>query len=132
MRGGSLLHSHTPHTAAQEIAALVLATALIAWQRMDVAEGTELPALRISFAKTVTLLEPLWITFQLGEGILTDRQKGQLIERFYEQLVAMATGKPRTRSCPRKLRQPVSSWPRKLKNEHHQGPVSCEIPHSTP
>lgn len=127
MRGGNLLSSHTPETAAQEIAALVMATALISRERAEIADGHDIPPLRISFIKTLRFLEPLWLTFELGQDILSEEQKQQLIEKFYDELATMATQKRRPRSCPRKVRQPVSSWPRKLINQSYQGEVEVKI-----
>jgi hypothetical protein len=50
LRRTELLQSHTVTTAAQEIALLVLATALVAQERVRAAAGV-LPVLRVSFAK---------------------------------------------------------------------------------
>ena len=50
-------------------------------------------------------------------------RKSQLIERFYEQARRMLSRKRRSRSCPRAMRQPVSSWPRLLINKSFEGPL---------
>jgi hypothetical protein len=126
LRKDELLNSHTVETAAQEIAALVLASALNARERMRAAAG-EGPVLRISFAKTLELLRPLWLVFALGDDLLTEDQKRQLTERFYEQARRCATPPKRARSCPRAVRQPVSKWPRLVKNESYEGPVRFHL-----
>jgi len=126
LRRSELLQSQTVETAAQEVAALVLATALIAKERAHAAAG-ELPVLRVSFVKVLELLQPLWLVFALGEDLLSQRQKHQLVERFYQQMRAMASGKRRSRSCPRVVRQPVRGWPRKTKNISHEGEIAYEI-----
>jgi hypothetical protein len=126
LRKDELLNSHTVETAAQEIAALVLASALIARERTRAAAG-EVPVLRISFAKTLELLRPLWLLFALGDDLLTEDQKRQLTERFYEQARRWVTAPKRARSCPRAVRQPVSKWPRLIKNESHEGPVRFQL-----
>ena len=126
LRRSELLQSQTVETAAQEVAALVLATALIAKERAQAAAG-ELPVLRVSFVKVLELLQPLWLVFALGEDLLSQRQKHQLVDRFYQQMRAMATGKRRSRSCPRVVRQPVRDWPRKTKNISHEGEINYEI-----
>jgi hypothetical protein len=126
LRKDELLNSHTVETAAQEIAALVLASALIARERIRAAAG-EMPVLRISFAKTLELLRPLWLVFALGNDILSEEQKRQLMERFYEQARRYITPPKRARSCPRAVRQPVGKWPRLIKNESHEGPVHFRI-----
>lgn len=51
-----MLNSHTPHTAAQEVASLVLAHALIAQTRMEAASVAGTEVLRISFGKTLMLV----------------------------------------------------------------------------
>jgi len=126
LRKSGLLQSHTVTTAAQEIAALVLAAALLARERDRAAAG-QVPVLRVSFIKLLELLRPLWLVLTLGDDLLSERQKEQLTERFYAQARAYLTPKRRQRSCPRKLRQPVSSWPRLLENEYWKGPVTYNI-----
>jgi len=126
LRRGELLQSQTVETAAQEVAALVLATAVIATERAAAANG-ECAVDRISFVKVLQLLQPLWLVFSLGEDILSEGQKQQLIDRFYAQMRAMVSGKRRARSCPRVVRQPVRGWPRKTKNVSHEGEVTYKI-----
>lgn len=123
LRKSGLLQSHTVTTAAQEIAALILAAALLAQERDRAAAG-QVPVLRVSFIKLLELLRPLWLVLALGDDLLSPRQKEQLTERFYEQARTCLTPKRRLRSCPRKIRQPVSGWPRLLKNEYGEGPVT--------
>lgn len=126
LRRSELLQSQTVETAAQEVAALVLATALIAKERAQAAAG-ELPVLRVSFVKVLELLQPLWLVFALGEDLLSKKQKHQLVDRFYKQMRTMATGKRRSRSCPRAIRQPVRGWPRKTKNASYEGEIAYQI-----
>lgn len=126
LRNSGLLASHTVTTAAQEIAALVLAAALLAQERDRAAAGL-VPVLRVSFIKLLELLRPLWITLALGEDLLSQRQKQQLTERFYAQARTYVTPKRRQRLCPRKVRQPVKSWPRLLNNEYWEGPVTLKF-----
>ena len=109
-------------TAAQEIAAILLASSLLAKERASAAAG-EVPVLRMSFVKTLELMRPLWLVFELGADLLSDDQKEALIERFYKQARRMVSRKRRARSCPRAVRQPVSSWPRLLTNKSFEGPL---------
>ena len=120
LRKSELLQSHTVMTAAQEIAAMVLASALLAKERARAAAG-QVPVLRVSFIKTLELMRPLWLVFALGADLLSENQKAQLTERFYEQARRCLSRPRRSRSCPRAVRQPVSSWPRLLKNESFEG-----------
>ena len=120
------MQSHTVTTAAQEIAALLLAAALLAKERDRAAAG-QVPVLRISFPKLLELLRPLWLTLALADDILQEWQKQELADRFYRQAGRCLTPKRRARSCPRKVRQPVSGWPRLMKNEYTEGPVSFKF-----
>jgi hypothetical protein len=126
LRKNSLLQSHTVTTAAQEIAALMLAAALLAKERDRAAAG-QVPVLRVSFIKLLELMRPLWLVLALGDDLLSEGQKQQLTERFYQQARACLTPKRRTRSCPRKVRQPVSGWPRLLHNEYCKEPVTFKV-----
>jgi hypothetical protein len=120
LRKSALLQSHTVITAAQEIAALMLAAALLAKERDRAAAG-RVPVLRVSFAKLLELIRPLWLTLALGDDLLEEWQKQELSERFYRKAGTCLTPKRRARSCPRKVRQPVSGWPRLMKNEYCEG-----------
>ena len=126
LRKSALLQSHTVTTAAQEIAALMLAAALLAKERDRAAAG-QVPVLRVSFAKLLELIRPLWLTLALGDDLLEEWQKQELSERFYRKAGTYLTPKRRARSCPRKVRQPVSGWPRLMKNEYCQDPVTFKF-----
>jgi hypothetical protein len=123
LRKSALLQSHTVTTAAQEIAALMLAAALLAKERDRAAAG-QIPVLRVSFSKLLELIRPLWLTLALADDLLSERQKQELAERFYRKAGTYLTPKRRPRSCPRKVRQPVSGWPRLMRNEYWEGPVT--------
>ena len=82
LRKTDVLQSHTVETAAQGVAALVLVSALLAAERARAAAG-HVPVLRVSFRKVLELVKPMWLTVQLGEGLLTDRQKDQMLKRAY-------------------------------------------------
>jgi hypothetical protein len=127
LRKSEVLQSHTPETGAQEIAAVVLASALLARERARAAAG-QAPVLRVSFVKTLELLRPLWLTLALGGDLLSGRQKQQLTDRFLEWAGRYVTRRrPRPRSCPRAVRQPVSGWPRLLQNQSWEGPVVFKV-----
>jgi len=126
LRKSGLLQSHTVTTAGQEIAALILAAALLAKERDRAADG-QVPVLRISFIKLLELLRPLWLVLALGGDLLSEQQKQQLSQRFYDQARTYLTPTRRRRSCPRKVRQPVSSWPRLLQNEYCEEPITFTV-----
>lgn len=125
LRKTDLLQSHTVETAAQEIAAFVLASAVLARERQRAAKGGA--GLRISFVKVLELMRPLWLTLALGSDVLTDAQKHTLTTRFLNCASHCLTAPRRARSCPRALRQSMSAWPRLLKAVSYYGPVSFTI-----
>jgi len=126
LRKSEVLQSHTPETAAQEMAALIVGRALVAAERARVAAGAG-PVLRVSFGKGLALLRPLWLTLALGADLLTERQKAKLVRRFYEHMGWCVTAPRRSRSCPRAVRQPVSGWPRLLRNASIEGPLHFQL-----
>lgn len=115
VRSSSLLTSHTVETALQELAALVLAMAVVAHVRVATADELAVPPLRVSFLKILTLTQQLWRSFAWGQRGRTPAQ-ARAIYRDYVADVRLLAILPerRKRSCPRVVRQPVSSWPRKL------------------
>jgi hypothetical protein len=126
LRKTELLQSHTVHTAAQEIAALMLASALLARERVRAADA-QLPVLRVSFVKTLELLRPLWLVFEVGADLLSPRVQRELLERFYTFLRRFASRPRRSRSCRRAVRQPVTGWPRMLQPQSVEGPLQFTL-----
>jgi hypothetical protein len=126
LRRTALLQSHTVETAAQEIAAIVLASALLAVERMRAADGT-VPVLRVSFAKMLPIVEGMWFTLDIAAPVLTEDQKQFILTQMYERMRRHITPKRRARSCPRAVRQPVTKWPRLLKNTSVDGPFEFTI-----
>jgi hypothetical protein len=61
LSGGDVLQSHTPETAAQEVAALLMASSVIAEQRSEAARSGDLQPLSISFLKTLNKMSSLWV-----------------------------------------------------------------------
>ena len=130
MRGGDLLASYTPETAAQEIAALLLALAVLVEVRCQAAERGEVDVLRVSFRRVLRLVRALWTLLEIGEGIHTPEQVRALVARTLERVTALVTPVRRARSCPRAVRQPVGSWPRLLQRREWEGEIRYEvIPH---
>lgn len=127
MRSAELLNSHTEVTAAQEIAALILAHAILVEQRMAVAEEADVDVLRISFRKTLHYLEPLWLMIQCSEGLLSQKQIREMTRRVMEHISEFATPPRRKRSCPRAVRQPIGSWPRLTRNTYQKGETEWNV-----
>ena len=106
------MQSHTPKSAAQELLAEERLAAAAQSKEGEVADAC---AMRVSFAKSRIHMLGLWITLSAGEGILSTSQQEQLIDAVRAQIAREALPKRRSRTCERKLRQPVSKWPRMLK-----------------
>ena len=126
LRTTDVLQSHTVETAAQEIAALILASALLARERARAAAGHG-PVLRVSFVKVLALVQPLWLMLGVFGHFVSDRQKTQMATWVYQQLGECLTAPRRARSCPRAVRQPMQQWPRVLRPQAVKGPVQFEI-----
>lgn len=125
LHGGDLLQSQTVETAAQEIAAMVLAQAVLVRVRQRV--GSACGVLRISFVKTLDVVGKLWWFMALAEDILPFDKVKVLVNRAMRSLAEKVSAPRRARSCPRAVRQPVSSWPRLLKNASVTGPIHYQV-----
>lgn len=132
MRSTKLLQSHTPETAAQEIAALLLAHAMLVDERLKAAASGQVEVLRISFAKVLEMVQGLWRFLECAEGVITQKQLRLIVRRAMRELAEELVPKRRQRACPRKIRQPVSSWPRLLRNTYEKGPLEYELHPITP
>jgi len=114
-----LLQSHTPETAQQEIAALLMACALVAEERLAVAAqaGGEVQAagaVRISLGICLEHTQALWLVLSSAQGLMDQAAQAELVRRVRAQIAAFALPPRRSRSCQRKVRQPVKDWPRML------------------
>jgi hypothetical protein len=126
LRKSDVLQSHTPETGAQEIAALVLASALLAQERIRAADG-EVPVLRVSFARVLRVTNAMWLAVELGDGVLTAQQIDAILTRGYARMRQYLTPVRRPRSCPRAVRQPVTGWPRLLEPHSIEAPLEFTV-----
>ena len=127
VRKTDVLWSHTVETAAQEIAALVLVSALLAVERQRAAGG-HLPVLRISFTKMLELcVKPMWWYLDVGQGILSHAQLDHIMKRGYARMRQFVTPPRRARSCPRAVRQPIQAWPRLRRAQSITGPMDFQL-----
>lgn len=126
-RSAPYLQSHTPLTAMQEIAALILAYAVLVGYRVEAASVAEVGVLRISFLKTLQAVQGLWRFLEVTADMLTPAQVRLVVRRTLRQIADMAIPKRRHRACPRALRQPVSSWPRLRKNTSRTGEIGYTV-----
>lgn len=127
LRSTPCLQSHTPWTAIQEIAALILAYAVLVDYRVEAAKAGEVGVLRISFLKTLQVVQGMGRFLEVSSGLLTPQQVRLIVRRSLRRLADMAIPKRRQRSCPRALRQPVSSWPRLRKNTSRKGAMNYSV-----
>jgi Transposase DDE domain len=128
VRGSDVLASHTVETALQELAALVLATAVVAQVRVAAAEGLGVPPRRVSFLKVLLATQQLWQSFAWAGGTLTAAQCRRILAHYHQRLRDTALlPERRARSCPRVLRQTSSAWPRKLLQPSHQGRSTLRV-----
>jgi hypothetical protein len=116
---GELLQSHTPDTAQQEIAALLMACSLVAQERLAVAAvaGGEVQAavgVRISLSICLEQTQALWLVLSAAQGLMDAAAQRELVRRMRAQIAACALPPRRPRSCERKVRQPVTQWPRMI------------------
>ena len=124
------LAGHTPETAAQEVAALLVAVAMVARARLQAAASAGTPAtpLRVSFGSVLSALQPLWLVLSAGADLLDAVQQQALSERVLGQLADhLLPAKRRARTCLRAVRQPVRSWPRLTETAQQKGDWLYEV-----
>jgi hypothetical protein len=126
LRKTDLLQSHTVETGAQEIAALVLASALLAAERARAANG-KVPVLAVSFGQVLHVVRGMWLFFGPFDDLVDDRLKHRVVRRGYTLMRHSLTAKRRSRSCPRAVRQTVKAWPRLLQTHSVEGPFHFKL-----
>lgn len=113
-------------TGAQEIAAIVLASAVIADERARVATS-HVPALRVSFGQILQVVGGMWLCLGPFDDILTEPQKARVVRRGRALIRRNVLAPRRPRTCARAVRQPVTRWPRLLRPESIEGPWQLQI-----
>jgi hypothetical protein len=126
LRHSALLKSHTPDTAAQEIAATILVSALLAAERARVAAGRA-PVLCVSFAAVLEITRAMWFTLELADDVLQPHQVDTILQRAYRAAAQCITRKRPGRQCPRGLRQPIRPWPRIVTPYSRTAPVTFRV-----
>jgi len=126
LRRTAVLQSHTVETGAQEIAALILASAVLATERARVANGV-VPVLRVSFGHLLNIVRGMWLFFGPFDDMFTTRQKTQVVRRAHLLMRHSLVGKRRPRTCPRAVRQPVTRWPRLLHTNSIERPWDLHL-----
>jgi Transposase DDE domain len=126
LRQTDVLQSHTVETGAQEIAAIILVTALLARERARAANG-QIPVLRIKFGVMLAIVRSMWFCLGPIEDLLTEKQKAQVVARGEALMRRSVTGKRRSRTNPRAVRQPVRQWPRLMQTHSVEGPLQFNV-----
>jgi Transposase DDE domain len=126
LRQTDVVQSHTVVTAAQEIAAIILATALLARERARAAAG-QVPVLRVKFGVVLAVVRSMWFYLGPCEDLLTDRQKDRIVQRGDALMRRCVTAKRRSRTNPRAVRQPIRKWPRLMETDSVEGPMALKI-----
>ena len=126
LRRTDLLQSHTVETGAQEIAAIVLASAVLASERARAATG-QIPALRVSFGQLLNIIRGMWLVLGPFDDIFTEQQKRRVVRRG-RTLIRRSVMEPRrSRTCPRAVRQTVTRWPRLLQAHSIEAPWQFQL-----
>jgi hypothetical protein len=123
---GDLLASQTVESACQEIAALLIASSIVAEHRLRAAKrGVKVTAM--SFAHTLFNVRILWGSIPVLKEFLTAQQLQQYADAMRAKLRPDKIPKKRNRSCPRAVRQPIKGWPRLLENSDTYGETEIRI-----
>lgn len=127
VRRTDLLRSHTLETAAQEIAAILLASAALATARQRGAIP-DVAAARISLQKVLEFcVKPMWLAVELTRGVVSEAQLQAILARGYAQIADYISPPRRARSVPRQVRQPQRPWPRTRTTTTLTGPVALTL-----
>ena len=126
LRRSAVLQSHTVETGAQEIAAIVLASAVIASERARAATD-HIPALRVNFGQVLNVVRGMWLFFGPFDDVFTTQQKPRVVRRGRALIRRSVIAPRRPRTCPRAVRQPVTRWPRLLRPESIDAPWQLQI-----
>lgn len=113
-------------TGAQEIAVMVVASAVIAEERARAATG-QIPALRVSFGQVLHIVRGMRLFFGPFDDVFTDQQKTRVIRRGRALMRRRVTAPRRARRCPRAVRQPVKRWPRLLRPHSIEAPWQFQL-----
>jgi hypothetical protein len=128
VNGDSVLAGHTVETAFQEIAALVLGSAVVARMRVDAADRLKMPVRRLSFYKVLLATRKLWAAFEMAGDPIPPGMEARFCKNYMDSVRRTALlPERRDRTCPRVVRQPVSGWPRKIAQPSYNRQVKVEV-----
>jgi hypothetical protein len=126
VRQTDVLQSHTVETGAQEIAAIIVVTAMLARERARATNG-QVPVLRIKFGVVLAIVRSMWFALGPIADVLTEQQRVQVVKRGQALMRRSLTGPRRSRTNPRAVRQPVTKWPRLMQTKSVEGPLQFTV-----
>ena len=127
LKKDNLLSSQTVETAMQEIAALVIAQAILVQVRIQAAHFHSTEILRISFTHVLAHVQMMWQMMSRTRGIMTPEQENKWVRRVFNDVAQSILPPRRKRSCPREVRKPVTSWPRLTHNRSFRGEFNPKV-----
>lgn len=123
-----LLHALTVESAAYEIMSLMLGAAVLAGERIKVAEEAGVPIVQISLMQLLQQTRALYLIIEIAQGFLTNEQIACIVKCVIESLAKTAVIKPRRkRRCQRAVRQPNKSWPKMRQPTSEKLEVKIEV-----
>lgn len=126
LRQTDVLQSHTVETGAQEIAAIILVTAMLARERARASNG-QAPVWRITCGVVLAIVRSMWFCLGPIEDLLTEKHTRQVVARGQALMRRSLTGPRRSRTNPRAVRQPVTKWPRLMQTNSVEGPLQFKV-----
>ena len=106
LRRTDLLQSHTVDTAAQEVAALILASALLAEGTRAGGRRPRPPSCASASPNCCRSSRACGSRWTSRPPVLTDEQTQFILSQMYDRMRQRLTPERRARSCPRAVRQP--------------------------
>jgi hypothetical protein len=101
-RTGELLSGQTPETSYQEIAALIVATSVVAESRTEIADAADISKVTVvGFERALFHTQFIFYFKMADEDILTPQQRELFAKKFRQLLAPDHVPKKRSRSCPR-------------------------------
>jgi len=126
----NLLLSHTKVTAIQEICALFMAQAIVAKNRLCIADNQGGDVMQISFEKTLELCRHFGWLLRVAGDFITPTLLQEIISKTQKELMLQSSKKRRHRSCRREVRQPIKNWPRLMETNYDKGEFQYEVRNS--
>jgi hypothetical protein len=99
----------------------------VARMRVAVAKEAKEPVLQVSFEKTLGAARVLCMVLVEAGDLLSSEQMQIFSARLMDRVARQLSGRRRSRSCPRAVRQPIGPWPRKQTSANSYGDFQYEV-----